>query len=422
MNIFRFVSYEFSDGEAVFRYGDESHQYVEKVQFAISEHRYNQAALERALFLAFLLIGTSYYKAFPTRSVAFDQGKIDSWQAEFLNHVYQEGLSQYAYENQLAREDLVAFVATVEKQEEAVEYSGSGILSLQSGGKDSLLVATGLKMRGVDYSPWYVASGDRYPLLLDELGAPVLVARRVIDREALRDAIKSGGLNGHVPVTYIVQSLALVQAVLLGKDTVLSAIAHEGDEPHAWIGDLPVNHQWSKTWAAEQLFAEYVMRYVSTDLKIGSPLRGLSELKVAELFVKYAWNDFGQKFSSCNVANYRQLTDNTKLSWCGDCPKCANSYLLFAPFVEQDELRQRLGGDLFAKRSLARTFKGLLGVDGVIKPFECVGEVEELRSAYHMALTRGYTKLTFEVPQSNFDKDALYPVQRWVDKEGYLAF
>ena len=176
MNIFRFVSYEFSDGEAVFRYGDESHQYVEKVQFAISEHRYNQAALERALFLAFLLIGTSYYKAFPTRSVAFDQGKIDSWQAEFLNHVYQEGLSQYAYENQLAREDLVTFVATVEKQEEAVDYSGRGALSLQSGGKDSLLVATGLKMRGVDYSPWYVTSGDRYPLLLDELGAPVLVA------------------------------------------------------------------------------------------------------------------------------------------------------------------------------------------------------------------------------------------------------
>jgi len=55
---------------------------------------------------------------------------------------------------------------------------------------------------------------------------------------------------------------------------------------------------------------------------------------------------------------------------------------------------------------LTETFKGLLGIDGVMKPFECVGEVDELRLAYHMAWenfgTESY-QLSFDVPKGDFD-------------------
>ena len=40
-----------------------------------------------------------------------------------------------------------------------------------------------------------------------------------------------------------------------------------------------------------------------------------------------------------------------------------------------------------------------------------VGEVDELRSAYHMAQARGYTPLPFEVPVSHFDREYEYPAQ-----------
>lgn len=173
-----------------------------------------------------------------------------------------------------------------------------------------------------------------------------------------------------------------------------------------------MTHQWSKTWGAEQLFAEYVQRYISPDIHVGSPLRQYSELKIAELFVERAWDRFGHRFSSCNVANYRQGADNTELAWCGECPKCANSYVLFAPFLPSGELQSIFGGkDLFASPSLVDVFKGLLGIDGVMKPFECVGEVDELRSAYHTAQARGYTPLPFEVPVSHFDREYEYPAQ-----------
>jgi hypothetical protein len=209
-------------------------------------------------------------------------------------------------------------------------------------------------------------------------------------------------------------AIALVQAVLTGKKTVLTSIGHEGEEPHAQVGDLDITHQWSKTWTAEQQFAEYVKRYISPDMYIGSPLRKFSELRVAELFAKKVWNEYGHTFSSCNRINYQQGNDNTTLKWCGECPKCANSFLLFVPFIEPTELKSIfMGQDLFEKPLLTNTFKGLLGIDGVEKPFECIGEIDELRFAYH-SRHPGYVELPFDVPSSTFDYKHEYPIQTWV--------
>jgi hypothetical protein len=214
-------------------------------------------------------------------------------------------------------------------------------------------------------------------------------------------------------MTYIVMAVALIQAILSGKQTVLTAIGHEGEEPHATIGDLSVTHQWSKTWSAEQQFAEYVRRYISPDFHIGSPLRRFTELRIAELFTDQAWATYGHSFSSCNRANYKQGDDNSALTWCGECSKCANSYLLFAPFVAPGELKSLFHGqDLFVKPLLGETFKGLLGIDGVPKPFECIGEIDELRLAYYMK-REGYESLPFAVPGSHFDYHQQYPSQSW---------
>ncbi len=414
-------SYRFSDGRA----------FQEKVTFGAVARKYNTEVLNRVLRLAFLVIGTSYLKTFPTNEVEVPF-TIDSWTASFLNKVYQEGLSQFAFENNLTRQQLPQFTASAHDGEgsssigegagsiqNAVAYEGDGILTLQSGGKDSLLTAQLLQSAEYDFTPWYLSSSEHHPKILDTFKNPVVGAVRSIDHEALSKAKADGGRNGHVPVTYIVQSIALIQAVLLNKNQVLTSIGHEGEEPHATIGDLSVTHQWSKTWSAEQLYADYVARYISPDITIGSPLRGLTELRIAELFVAHCWPTYGHEFSSCNMANYQQGADNTKLQWCGNCPKCANSYILFAPFVEPNELQSLFGGqDLFAKPSLQETFKGLLGVEGVMKPFECVGEIDELRHAYTMAQqaawpegTGAYQAVSFAVPEANFDSLTEYPAQ-----------
>jgi hypothetical protein len=414
--IFDHYSFDYETAEAHFTYHfDDGRSFEEVIGFEKPINGYNADALDKALFLAFALIGTSYYKSFPTNTVVFAQGNVDQWQADFLNKVYGEGLSQFAFENHLQRSDLAWFQKTSDVGGEPTAYDGDGLLVLQSGGKDSLLTAALLQESGQSFTPWYLSSSDHHPSVLDDVGQPLSVAHRQIDTKALSKAAADGGKNGHVPVTYIVQSLALVQAILFNKNKVLVSIAHEGEEPHAYINELPVTHQWSKTWEAEQLFSDYVARYIATDFKIGSPLRGLSELKVAELFIHHAWQKYGHRFSSCNRANYGQGEDNTELHWCGECPKCANSFLLFAPFLDASELTSLFGGqDLFSKPMLQETFKGLLGVDGVMKPFECIGEIDELRYAYRKAQEKGgYDRIPFDVPVADFNYEQTYPSQDW---------
>lgn len=417
MRQFIFQSYEFNKATqtAMFNYGfDDGREFQESVVFAGTSD-YDAKVLDRAMFLAFVLVGVSYYKTFPTREVLFSEHTLTQDQADFFTRVYQEGLGQFAYENNLTRGQLAQFIASADQKIKPLDYVGEGSIVLESGGKDSLLLTSLLQESGRDFTPWYVTNTADHPQVLDTLNSPLTVATRVLDYQALQQAIADGGKNGHVPVTYILQSFALIQAILLGKDTVVVSIAHEGEEPHGQIGNLAVNHQWSKTWGAEQAFASYVNDFIASGLRIGSPLRQFSEMKVAELFVRHAWGEFGHLFSSCNVANYRQGHANSTLKWCGECPKCANSYLLFAPFLEASELQTLFGGqDLFVKPLLVDTFKGLLGVDGVMKPFECVGEVDELRFAYHKALAQGgYQQLPFEVPVSSFDYQQTYPAQAW---------
>ena len=439
--VFRFLSYYFdrSTYTATFVYqGIDNIIFTEKIFFApkpgTNTSSFNRLddpgltqLLDQAMFLAFILIGTSYYKAHPTKNIRLDR-PLDDFQARFFSTVFQEGLSQYAFENRLTRDKLATFKPTPGFQNKpAVEYRGQGVLALQSGGKDSLLVAELLNEHNINFVPWYISSSsDRsHPNVIDHLDdgfnhQKASVVYRQIDHLHLQ---QTGGLNGHVPVTFIVESLALIQAILNNQNVILTSIGREGEEPHAMIGDLPVNHQWSKTWQAEQLMTEYIKRYLSPDLHLGSPIRHLSELRIADLFVQKCWQKYGYSFSSCNEANYKQNNQNSTLKWCGHCAKCANSYLLFCPFIPPQFLQSLFGDkDLFLDQNLIQIFKGLLGVGGEMKPFECVGSVEELRSAYHHRMTTPpiplpqspgatqttywqpvYANLPFRVPESDFN-------------------
>lgn len=419
--IFESYGYDKANKMAYFSYSfDEERFFTEKVYFDEgSRHVEDEKLLDNVLLLAFYVVGTSYYKAFPTRDILFKIGTPDSLQAQFLNEVYLEGLSQFIFENGLDIDNIAIFEGEGEKfSRVGIERNGMSVL--QSGGKDSLLLAELLRENDKVAQPLYIRSGESTPAILGNLAWPLRSMRREIDIGALQQAREEGALNGHVPVTYIVLAYSIIDAVLHDNNVVLAAIGQEGEEPHEFIEGMPVNHQWSKTWAAEKLLADYISNYISIDLQVGSPLRMYTELRIAELFVEKCWLKYGRSFSSCNRVNYQQGVDNSQLRWCGDCPKCANSYLLFAPFVAPEELQSLFGGqDLFAKPSLTETFQGLLGIDGVMKPFECVGETEELRLAYHMARHRfgeHVYRLPFEVPVGNFDYKKTGERQPFVDK------
>jgi hypothetical protein len=187
MSVFIFESYEFNsnDATAIFRYRfDSGRTFDERVNFAGSAI-YNKPVLDNALFLAFVLIGISYYKTFPTTDVQMTPA-IDQWQATFFDSVYQDGLSQYAYENKLSRDDLAHFTHDDHSEQQAFAYKGDGVLALQSGGKDSLLMAALFEEAKVMYVPFYIASGRHHPDVLDTLQSNLVSAKRSIDRDSLQ--------------------------------------------------------------------------------------------------------------------------------------------------------------------------------------------------------------------------------------------
>lgn len=392
---FKFIGYNFDPNTSLaeFSYqGKDNLIFTEKIQFSPSTVDYNHDTLDSALFLAFIIVGTSYYKAEPTTSVELDHSLTEA-QATFFNKIYQEGLSQFAFENHLTRQDLPEF-----KHDSSAHNSVSRTttenktLILVSGGKDSLLTAELIREKNHPYQTMYISSQKSYPSIIGSFNSPIIV-QRLIDTENLK---KAGGLNGHVPVTLINQAIAIIQAILIGANSIELGIGREGLEPHAWIQDLPVNHQWSKTAEAQDLLHEYIDSNITTDINIDSILSNYTEIEIAEKFAKKCWSKYGNQFSSCNVANYKQTADNRELKWCGKCAKCANSFLLFAPYIKAEEQYKLFGHDLFDDPDLTETFKGLLGVDNVMKPFECIASIDELRWAYKNKLP-GYKNLPFEL-------------------------
>ena len=415
--MFEFLDYHFDpeSAQVTFRYrGADDTIFTEEIFFKKPADDYDTELLDRALFLAFVLSGTSYYKAQPTKTVKLNQ-PLTASQADFFSRVYQDGLSQFAFENSLTRADLAHFTASTEDAPNAeVENDITAApepplaasetpLVLQSGGKDSLLTATLLAEEDRTFSTLFISSDGSAPDVLKSDNLQIIT--RKLDLKNLKNPAYK---NGHVPVTFINQSLALVQAILNGQTTVLTSIGQEGNEPATIIKspaaadaetepDLPVNHQWSKTAAAERLFQNYLSENIAKNLTVTSPLRRHTEPEIARLFVAKCWEKYGHAFSSCNIANYKQSHLAAKLTWCGRCAKCANSYLLFCPYLEAAEQQSLFNGeDLLEVPELTDTFKGLLGVDNILKPFECVGEVRELRNCYAHKLA-GYGDLPFEI-------------------------
>jgi hypothetical protein len=77
--------------------------------------------------------------------------------------------------------------------------------------------------------------------------------------------------------------------------------------------------------------------------------------------------------------------------WCGACSKCLFTFIILSPFLEAAELHKIFGKNMFDDASLMKYFEELTGIADV-KPFECVGTVDEVNAALCLSLDK-YTDL-----------------------------
>ncbi len=393
IRVFRFVRCEFDaqTGIAQLAYAfDDGPELVETVvvpgaPFELDAAR--AAAAERALRLLHLVAGVSYYKAAVPREIRIDGYAIDAETAALLENLYLHGLGEFAYRNGLDLHGRIKFpvFSPLPSEGEGARRAGEGgetiglrehALVAIGGGKDSLVSIEALRDLGVEQTVAWIGGSQLIAACAARTGLPTLNIGRQLAPQ-LFEYNRQGAWNGHIPVTAVNSAILVFAAVLLGFDQVVFSNERSASYGSIIPGTGEVNHQWSKGWAFESAFGDYVQRRIAADLRYYSLLRPLSELAVARQFAKS--DRYDAWFSSCN-RNFHLLGERPAARWCGVCPKCHFVFLALAPFMPKPRLTAIFGRNLLDDPDQTAGYDALLEYQDH-KPFECVGEGRESRAA-----------------------------------------
>ena len=223
-----------------------------------------------------------------------------------------------------------------------------------------------------------------------------IIINRTLDPTMLK-LNAEGYLNGHTPFSALLAFISVL--VAFGSHSKYIALSNENSANESTVPGTNINHQYSKSIEFEDDFRNYVAANLNDEVQYFSFLRPLSELQIAKLFSQC--EAYHPVFRSCNAGS---KTD----SWCGKCPKCLFTWIILSPFLSREKLTAIFGKDLMADESLRPILEELNGT-AAVKPFECVGTVEEVRACLNAVAkvpepvegVKGPTNLDCFVPRND---------------------
>ena len=380
---FIYHSYEFTkeDENTVLRYHfqmDEHHFYhTWTFPFNIPENC-NRELVDICAFSLGMAELVSYWKCACCPTVKVLCGSLSDWQKDWWKKLYHNGLGEFFYRNGITadRDSFMSIIADNAQPQTICGTAGSGILVPVGGGKDSVVSLELLKKHGSDIYPYIINPRGATLGCVEAAGIPpekTVGVRRTIDKTLL-ELNKLGYLNGHTPFSAVVAFSAELFAAIKGLRYI--ALSNESSANEAYVDGTDINHQYSKSTEFERDFRNYVSEYLDDSIQYFSMLRCWSEWQIAREFVKHP-QYFGV-FQSCNLGSKTDV-------WCGNCAKCLYVYILLSAFLDDATLTKIFGCNMLEKSELLEMFDGLV-LDGVDKPFECVGTRDEIRLSLDMAL------------------------------------
>lgn len=386
---FRYLPVEVDERGSVLRcrYDLDGRVFEEQIGLGVAAD-WSDPTVREAARLVHLLAGVSYFKAGAPPVVDLAEVPVRPGEREFLRTYYEEGLGEFAYRNDLQLQvDVVGGVdagpAPLGRTDPARPLIPFG------GGIDSIVSVDEVLSKGeaVRDPALFVLSrrGDRFAAIeapAAVAGLPVLRAERALDPQILRSA-ELGFLNGHVPVTGILSAIAVLVAVADGRGAVVMSNEWSASSGNVRVGARTINHQWSKSLAFEAGFRSLLAEALPGGPDYFSLLRPWSELAIAARFSTL--ERFHGSFRSCNRAFHIDPARRSD-TWCGRCDKCCFIDLILAPYLPAAALQEVFGGtEPLEDAELLPSFRSLLGLGAGQKPFECVGDVEECRTAAVLA-------------------------------------
>jgi hypothetical protein len=369
---FIFESYAFDAKTGVLKLGyaySDGTKFTETLTFPTPVPAHNAEAADRLFRLLLLMSGVSYYKAKMPERLICKAFKMDIATSTWMKKVYALGLAEFAFKNNVKLN--LQFEQGLAAPPKPLELNlPNKILIPVGGGKDSIVTLEMLR----DMNPTLFAvggpGGAAQPIAdtIKVAGMPSVYVSRVLSPN-LMEMNAAGALNGHVPITGIISVIALCCAVLYGFDTVVMS-----NEASASASNFDgVNHQYSKSFEFELALDDWVKTHVGPGLRYLSFLRPVTEVAIARKFTRMS--QYHNVFRSCNTA-FKQDEAARGTKWCCNCPKCRFVFLVLAPFMDKQNLIDIFGKNMLDDSTQLKGYEELTGVSGV-KPFECVGEIEE---------------------------------------------
>lgn len=320
----------------------------------------------------------SYWKLTCSPTVNIKCAYISDEQAHWWKKLYYNGLGECFYLNGISDSiDNFMNINCLGKKVFASsdEIPADGCLIPIGGGKDSVVTLN------------LASDKNTYCYIINPRGATTdtvkvagyedrtIIASRSLDKRML-ELNKQEFINGHTPFSAVVAFSALAASYANGIKYI--ALSNESSANESTVVDSYVNHQYSKSFEFEKDFNDYEQEFIKSSVRYFSFLRPLSEYQIAQLFSKYT--DFYSIFKSCNAGSKQNI-------WCCNCPKCLFVYIIMSPFIEPDALKNIFGENLLEKEELRESFDKLTGILPE-KPFECVGERDEINFALCEAIKK----------------------------------
>ena len=331
-----------------------------------------RAQLETLAFHIGMVELVSYWKLACPKTVVVKSYDLKLCQKKWWRHLYYHGLGEFRFLNGIdcSEQDFVQIESGTNREWARIQAPlEEKTLVPVGGGKDSVVTLELLRKEM-----------EVIPLILNPRGATLdcvrtagyqearfAVVNRTLDPVMLR-LNNEGFLNGHTPFSALLAFVSLL--VGLGSGSRYIALSNESSANESTVPGTDINHQYSKSIEFERDFRTYVSEHLNEEIQYFSFLRPLNEMQIARLFSQC--KDYHDVFRSCNAGS---KTD----SWCGHCPKCLFTWLILSPFIPRHRLTEIFGKDLLTDATLRPVFEELNGT-APVKPFECVGTVEEVRA------------------------------------------
>ena len=359
------LSFQFSAGEYIFNpkivFKDIDIEKISKIG----------AGLDNLVFSIGMVELLSYWKAFCSPKIIIESGRLDDYQIKWWHDLLMNGMGQFFYENKIdfSEPSFVSYVSSNEgKVVNPINITSNKILVPVGGGKDSSVTIEILSNNFDDVSAFLLNPSKASIETVKLSGSSSLIVKRELDSKIF-ELNEKGFLNGHTPFTTFLSFCSILSGVIGNFGTVAFSNERSSDEENVNFNGVKINQQYSKNFDFENKFREYNKRYLS-NINYFSFLRPLYDIQIAKIFSKF--NKYFSVIRSCNVG---QKTD----SWCGKCPKCLSTFILFYPFLKEETLKM-FGKNLLEDKDLEPLLKALTN-DQEVKPFECVGTRHELRVA-----------------------------------------